>query len=123
METYLKLMQNPVEMKDLFFEYLKSRMRHCRRNLLDACECNCEIKSTPDGLFWEDGHFGLHAYRSMVHMSSRCMGYDWEHIQEDSTYPMCLNQVVKEISRVNGPHNHFLAFFELYTCEMFNKSK
>lgn len=122
METYLKLTNNPVEMKDLFFTYLNSRMRHCRRNLLDACECNCEIKSTPDGLFWEDGHFGLHAYRSMVHMSISCMGYDWEHIQEDSAYLMCLSQVVKEINRVNGPHDHFLAFFEELQCRMFDKA-
>ena len=121
METYRKLMQNPVEMKDLFFEYLRSRIHHCRVKLLDACD-NYEIKSTPDGLFWEDGHFGFNAYRSMIHMRSNCMGYDWEYIQKDSTYLMCLNQVVKEINRVNGPHDHFLAFFEELQCRMFDKA-
>lgn len=115
-------MQNPVEMKDLFFTYLKSRVHHCRMSLLDACERNCEIKSTPDGLMWEDGHFGFHAYRSMIHMRSSCMGYDWKYIQEDSAYLMCLNQVVKEINRVNGPHDHFLAFFEELQWRMFDKA-
>ena len=121
METYLKLMQNPVEMKDLFFEYLKSRMHHCRMSLLSACESKCEIKSTPDGFFWEDGHFGLHAYRCMVHMR-KCDSWDWEYIQQDSAYLMCLDQVVKEIHRVNGPHDHFLVVFEELQWRMFDKA-
>lgn len=122
METYLKLSQNPVEMKDLFFTYLKSRVRHCRMSLLDACERNCEIKSTPDGFIWEDGHFGFYAYRCMIHMRRDCVDYAWEYIQEDATYLMCLNQVVKEINRVNGPHDHFLAFFEELQWRMFDKA-
>ena len=120
METYLKLMQNPVEMKDLFFTYLKSRVRHCRMSLLDACERNCEIKSTPDGLFWEDGHFGFNAYRAMcnaMHWDDK----DWEFLTTLSTFEMCLNQVVKEISRINGPHDHFLAFYEELQCRIFDK--
>lgn len=122
METYLKLSQNPVEMKELFFEYLKSRIHHCHISLIDACERDCEIKSTPDGLFWEDGHFGLYAYRCMIHMRRDCVDYDWKYIQEDATYLMCLNQVVKEINRVNGPHDHFLAFFEELQWRMFDKA-
>lgn len=121
METYLKLMQNPIEMKDLFFTYLKSRVRHCSMSLLDACERNCEIKSTPDGLVWEDGHFGLNTYRAMcnaLHWDDK----DWDFLITLSTFEICLNQVVKEINRVNGPHDHFLAFFEELQLRMFDKA-
>ena len=121
METYLKLMQNPVEMKDLFFTYLKSRIEHCRRSLINACERKCEIKSTPDGFFWEDGHFGFNSYQAMVRISIRV--YDnWFEVEHDLDYLICLNQVVKEINRVNGPHDHFLAFFEKLQWRMFDKA-
>lgn len=123
MEAYLKLMQNPVEMKDLFFHYLESRIMHCRISLLRATEDeNLLIVSSPDGLFWEGGHFGYHAYRSMMHMLVLC-NKDWKQIQADDHFNMCLNQIVKEINRVNGPHDHFLAFFELYTREMWDDRK
>lgn len=122
MESYIKLMNNPVEMKVLFFHYLKSRVNHCRRSLLDACDRNCEIESTSDGFIWEDGHFGRHAYRAMlnaIHWDDK----DWEFLTTLSTFPMCLNQVVKEIHRINGPHHHFLAFFETMITEMWNKQR
>ena len=122
MEAYLKLMQNPVEMKDLFFTYLKSRKEHCMNSLFSAIERGCKMTSTTDGFIWEDGHFGFNSYQAMIRMSFRI--YDaWPEVKQDLDYPMCLNQVVKEINRVNGQHDHFLAFFELYTCEMWNNRK
>ena len=121
MENYLKLMQNPVEMKDLFYTYLKSRIHHCHTSLVDACKRNCEITSTPDGFIWEDGHFGFHSYQAMVRMSIRV--YDnWSEVTHDLDYLLVLNQVVKEINRVNGPHDHFLAFFEILQYRMFDKA-
>lgn len=120
METYLKLMQNPVEMKDLFFTYLKSRMKHCERSLFSAIERGCKITSTTDGFIWEDGHFGFSSYQAMVRMSIR-MYDDWFEVKRDLDYLLVLNQVVKEINRVNGPHDHFLAFFEELQCRMFDK--
>jgi hypothetical protein len=122
METYLKLMQNPVEMKDLFFTYLKSRVEHCRRSLFSAIKRGCEITSTTNGFVWEDGHFGFNSYQAMIRMSIRI--YDaWPEVKQDLDYPLVLNQVVKEINRVNGPHDHFLAFFELYTHITCNNRK
>lgn len=120
MKTYLKLMQNPVEMKDLFFTYLKSRIEHCRSSLFNAIERGCEITSTTDGFVWEDGHFGFNSYQAMIRMSIRI--YDaWPEVKQDLDYPLVLNQVVKEINRVNGPHDHFLAFFEELQWRMFDK--
>lgn len=121
MESYIKLMNNPIMMKELFFHYLESRIMHCRISFLDACKRNCEIGSTPDGFIWEDGHFGRQAYRAMcnaLHWNDK----DWEFLSTLSTFEMCLNQVVKEIHRINGPHDHFLAFFETMMREMWNKS-
>lgn len=121
MKTYLKLMQNPVKMKELFFHYLESRIMHCRTSLLLAIEDeHMHIISSSDGLFWEGGHFGYYAYRSMIRILV-LRGKDWKQIQADNHFDMCLNQVVKEIHRVNGPHDHFLAFFEELQCRMFDK--
>ena len=122
METYLKLMQNPVEMKDLFLAYLKSRMLHCRKSLFSAIKRGCEMTSTTDGFVWEDGHFGFHSYQAMVRMSIRVYD-DWFEVKQDLDYPLVLNQVVKEIHRINGSHDHFLAFFELYTRATCNNRK
>lgn len=121
MEYYLKLMQNPVEMKDLFFTYLKSRIAHCRKSLFSAVERGCKITSTTDGFVWEDGHFGFNSYQAMVRMSIR-MYDDWSEVTHDLDYLLVLNQVVKEIHRINGPHDHFLAFFELLQWRMFDKA-
>lgn len=122
METYRELMQNPVEMRDLFFTYLKSRVEHCRRSLFSAIKRGCEITSTTNGFVWEDGHFGFNSYQAMIRMSIRI--YDaWPEVKQDLDYPLVLNQVVKEINRVNGPHDHFLAFFELYTHITCNNRK
>jgi len=120
MDTYVKLMGSTVEMKELFFHYLESRIMHCRISLLRATEDeHLLIRSSPDGLFWEGGHFGYYAYRSMMRILA-LHDKDWKQIQADNHFDMCLNQVVKEIHRINGPHDHFLAFFELYTCNTWN---
>lgn len=121
METYLKLMQNPVEMKDLFFTYLKSRKEHCMNSLFSAIERGCKMTSTTDGFIWEDGHFGFSSYQAMVRMTSHDY-HDWPEVKRDFDYLVVLNQVVKEINRVNGPHDHFLAFFEELQWRMFNKA-
>lgn len=121
METYLKLMQDPIKMKDLFFTYLKSRIEHCRSSLFSAIERGCKITSTTDGFSWEDGHFGFNSYQAMVRMSIR-MYDDWSEVKRDFDYLVVLNQVVKEINRVNGPHDHFLAFFEELQWRMFDKA-
>ena len=122
METYLKLMQNPVEMKDLFFTYLKSRIEHCRSSLFSAIERGCKMTSTTDSFVWEDGHFGFNSYQAMIRMSIRVYD-DWFEVKHDFDYPLVLNQVVKEINRVNGAHDQFVAFFELYMCNMWNNRK
>lgn len=113
-------MNNPVEMKDLFFAYLKSRIEHCRSSLFSAIEQGCKITSTTDGFVWEDGHFGFNSYQAMVRMSIRV--YDnWFEVEHDLDYLICLNQIVKEIHRINGPHGHFLVFFEKLQQKMFDK--
>ena len=121
METYLKLMQNPVEMKDLFFTYLKSRKKHCMNSLCSAIERGCKITSTIDGFIWEDGHFGFTSYQAMIRMTAHDY-YDWSEVKRDFDYLVVLNQVVKEINRVNGPHEHFLAFFEELLWRTFDKT-
>ena len=80
------------------------------------------MTSTTDGFVWEDGHFGFHSYQAMVRMSIRVYD-DWFEVKKDLDYPLVLNQVVKEIHRINGPHDHFLTFFELYTREMWDDRK
>lgn len=121
MEAYLKLMQNPVEMKDLFFTYLKSRVEHCRKSLFSAIERGCKMTSTTDGFIWEDGHFGFTSYQAMIRMTAHDY-YDWSEVKRDFDYLVVLNQVVKEINRVNGPHDHFLAFFEELQWRMLDKA-
>jgi hypothetical protein len=115
-------MGNSVEMQKLFFYYLNSRLSHCETSLFNAIKQQCRITSCSDGFVWDNGHFSFHAFQSMMYMKIRVYE-NWNEVKNDPDFPMCLNQVVKEINRVNGPHDHFLAFFELYTCKMWNNCK
>lgn len=121
METYRKLMLDHDAMLNKFYTYLISRRTHCEDALIKACiQFRDKLEISEDSICWEDGHFGFNAMASMIHMLE--MSYDsWDEIVRDPHYPMCINQVVKEIVRVKAPYSDFLAFFEESVAIPFRK--
>lgn len=121
METYRKLMLDHDAMLDRFYTYLTSRRNHCEDTLIEACiQFRDKVEISEDGIYWEDGHFGFNAMASIIHMLK--MSYDnWNDVIQDSHYPMCINQVVKEIVRINGSYSDFLVFFEESVAIPFRK--
>jgi hypothetical protein len=121
METYRKLMLDHDEMMNKFEGYLISRISHCQVTLVKACiRFRDKLEISEDGIYWEDGHFSFNAMTSMMHMFD--MKYDkWDDVIRDPHYPMCINQVVKEIVRLNRPYSDFLAFFEESVAIQFRK--
>lgn len=121
METYRKLMLDHDAMLKLFYEYLTSRYNHCEYALTEACiKFRGQLEISEDGIYWEDGHFGFNAITSIRHMLE--MNYDnWDDVIRDPHYPMCINQVIKEIVRLNFSYDDFLVFFEESVAIPFRK--
>ena len=121
METYRKLMLDHDAMLKLFYEYLTARYNHCEYALTEACiKFRGQLEISEDGIYWEDGHFGFNAMTSIRHMLE--MNYDnWDDVIRDPHYPMCINQVIKEIVRLNFSYDDFLVFFEESVAIPFRK--
>lgn len=120
---HIELMNNPIRMKELFYKYLDLRIKNCAEKLAKAA-ARSELTDHEDFISWNGGHFGKQTYSTMLEFRDLYSDYPWETIRRKPGFTLCLNQIIKEMYKSEDTcYDYFLAFFELYTCEMLNKNK
>jgi hypothetical protein len=122
-----RLMNDPVEMKDLFAKYLESRMNACAAKLFLAIANEDEIISISkdnNHICWSSDHFSRRTYNNMAEMNRflhQNPSLSWDELKGHRLFPICLDQVIKQSAQAYGGYDHFLAFYEEMMCLMWNR--